>query len=50
MRPEYEQYEKLQILLYNEPVEAERQKLIAQMHELEQKYPQLVNIKEFTRD
>lgn len=50
MKPEYEQYEKLQILLLNEPVESEKQKLIAQMQELEVKYPQLAEIKEFTRD
>lgn len=50
MKPEYEQYEKLEILLLNEPVEEEKQKLKKQMEELEVKYPHLKKIKEFTRE
>lgn len=50
MKPEYEQYEKLEILLLNEPVEAEKQKLKEQMVELEKKYPHLKKIKEYTRE
>ena len=50
MKPEYEQYEKLEILLLNEPVQAEKEKLKKQMEELEVKYPHLKKIKEFTRE
>lgn len=50
MKPEYEQYEKLEILLLNEPVEEEKAKLKSQMAELEKKYPHLKKIKEYTRD